>query len=74
MLWEEETKKEDYVVPENVVDLSFKIECKQLPVSHASELYQALHELLPWLPEEPAAGHTPDPRRHFRQWLGAPGG
>jgi CRISPR-associated protein Cas6 len=56
MLWEEETKKEDYVVPENVVDLSFKIECKQLPVSHASELYQALHELLPWLPEEPAVG------------------
>lgn len=56
MLWEDEPKKEEYVVPENVVDLSFKIECKQLPVSHASELYQALHDLLPWLGEEPAVG------------------
>ena len=56
MLWEDEAKKEEYVVPENVVDLSFKIDCKQLPVTHAIELYQALHGLLPWLADEPALG------------------
>lgn len=55
MLWEDEAKKEEYVVPENVLDLSFKIDCKHLPVSHATELFQALHNLLPWLTEEPQA-------------------
>lgn len=53
MLWEDEEKKTDYVVPDNVVDLSFKISCKQLPTTHAWELSQALYELLPWLAEEP---------------------
>ncbi len=56
MLWEDEPKKEEYVVPENVVDLSFKIDCRQLPVTHASELYQALHAILPWLSDEPGLG------------------
>lgn len=53
MLWEDEEKKSDYVVPDNVVDLSFRISCKQLPTTHAWELSQALYELLPWLAEEP---------------------
>jgi CRISPR-associated protein Cas6 len=56
MLWEDEAKKEEFVVPQNMVDLVFKIDCRQLPVTHASELYQALHSALPWLPEEPAVG------------------
>lgn len=55
MLWDDDEKKIDFVVPDNVVDLSFKINCKQLPTVHAWELSQALHELLPWLEEEPEA-------------------
>lgn len=56
MLWEDNDKKPDYVVPDNVVDLAFKISCKQLPTMHAWELSQAMYEILPWLVDEPEVG------------------
>lgn len=56
MLWEDENKATEFVPAEKVVDLSFKINCKQLPTMHAWELSQALYEILPWLVEEPEAG------------------
>ena len=56
MLWDEEEKKVDFVLPDNVVDLSFKISCKQLPTTHAWELSQALYQLMPWLSDEPEVG------------------
>ena len=56
MLWDDEEKKSDFVMPDNVVDLSFKISCKQLPTMHAWELSQAMYEILPWLIEEPEVG------------------
>ncbi|MGB5395567.1 MAG: type I-MYXAN CRISPR-associated protein Cas6/Cmx6 [Gammaproteobacteria bacterium] len=56
MLWQDEQKKSDYVVPDNVVDRAFKIDCKQVPTSHAQELSSALHALLPWLKDEPELG------------------
>ena len=56
MLWEDEDKTVECVQPDNVVDLSFKINCQQLPTMHAWELSQALYELLPWLSDEPEAG------------------
>ncbi|MGB5603904.1 MAG: type I-MYXAN CRISPR-associated protein Cas6/Cmx6 [Gammaproteobacteria bacterium] len=57
MLWEESDKqlKQD-LVPDDVVDLSFKIRCKQIPTTHAYELAQALYKLLPWLEGEPEIG------------------
>ena len=39
-------------MPDNVVDLSFKISCKQLPTMHAWELSQAMYEIFPWLVDE----------------------
>ena len=56
MLWDEEEKEVEFELPDNVVDLSFKISCKQLPTTHAWELSQALYEILPWLSEEPEVG------------------
>ena len=56
MFWEDEEKKPDFVMPDNVVDLSFKISCKQLPTMHAWELSQAMYEILPWLVDEPEIG------------------
>ena len=56
MLWEDDEKKPDFVMPDNVVDLSFKISCKQLPTMHAWELSQAMYEILPWLVDEPEVG------------------
>lgn len=55
MLWDDNEKKADYVVPDNVVDLFYRIDCKQIPTMHAWELSQALLEVLPWLADEPEA-------------------
>ena len=55
MFWEEENKAE-FVVPENYVDLIYKIKCKQIPTTHAYELSQALYSALPWLKDEPNVG------------------
>ena len=59
MYWQDETKDERYVVPDDVVDLVFQIECRALPVDHAWALSQAVCAALPWLALEPAAGVHP---------------
>ena len=56
MLWEEDKEPAEFVTPDNVVDLSFKIECKQVPTTHAWALQQALYAALPWLSDEPEVG------------------
>jgi CRISPR-associated protein Cas6 len=55
MLWDENEKQTEYVVPDNMVDLFYKIDCKQVPTMHAWELSQALFGVLPWLADEPEA-------------------
>jgi CRISPR-associated protein Cas6 len=53
MYWQEE--QADTPAPgEDIVDLSFRIECRTLPLDHASALSRALLRELPWLAEEPA--------------------
>jgi CRISPR-associated protein Cas6 len=54
--WQDEEDEEQFVVPDNVVDLIFKIKCPTLPVDHAWSLSDAIHGELPWFPEEPQAG------------------
>lgn len=56
MFWQEDDKKDDITTSEKVVDLSYKIDCKQIPTRHAWELSQALYEVLPWIADEPEAG------------------
>ena len=56
MFWQEDDKKNDVSTSDKVVDLSYKIDCKQIPTSHAWDLSQALYEMLPWLKDEPEAG------------------
>ena len=57
MYWQEkENKKQEYVVPDNVVDVSFKVQCKQLPLDHAYILSQTIQNELPWITDEPQAG------------------
>jgi CRISPR-associated protein Cas6 len=55
--WQEE--KDDaspYSVPEDIVDLSFRVSCQTLPLDHAHALSRALLEALPWLRDEAGAG------------------
>ena len=56
MLWQEDKKKEPFVVPDTVADLSFKVSCKQVPLDHAQELSEAILDILPWMADEPEAG------------------
>lgn len=56
MYWQEEQEEEQFIVPDDVIDLSFGIKCRTLPVDHAAALARAVTEKLPWLNEEPEAG------------------
>ena len=52
MHWQvEEDDVTQFVVPENVVDLLFSIDCKVLPVDHAHALSAAVQQALPWFAE-----------------------
>ncbi len=57
MYWQDqEDKKLSFVVPDDILDLSFKVQCKQLPLDHAYALSQTILQELPWIADEPQAG------------------
>ncbi len=56
MYWQEQKQADNLVVPDDIVDVSFVIECKALPVDHAHSLSQAIQQELPWLPQTKNAG------------------
>lgn len=56
MLWQDNNSATDYVVPDDIVDLSFRIECRELPIDHAWTLSAAIQSALPWFNSEPDAG------------------
>jgi CRISPR-associated protein Cas6 len=55
MFWNDDKQTREYVVPDDVVDLNFKINCTHLPLDHAYALHTAIKEVLPWLEDEPEA-------------------
>lgn len=57
MYWEEETSEESFSIPEEVIDLQFKVICSSLPVDHAWPLVQAIDKVLPWFSETQAGLH-----------------
>ena len=57
MFWSEDTEKKDvFIVPDDVMDVVFSIQCKTLPIEHAHALSAAMHSALPWLGDEEHAG------------------
>ncbi|MFN2308347.1 MAG: type I-MYXAN CRISPR-associated protein Cas6/Cmx6 [Gammaproteobacteria bacterium] len=57
MFWNEDGAQDTaYKVPDDIIDLSFVIECKCLPLDHAHALSTGLQAALPWLGTEAAAG------------------
>jgi CRISPR-associated protein Cas6 len=56
MFWQEDDKKDDISTSEKVVDLHYRIDCKQIPTCHAWELSQALYQALPWIKDEAEVG------------------
>jgi CRISPR-associated protein Cas6 len=57
VFWKEDSgSKKEYVVPDDVVDISYKLDCKTLPIDHAHSLSSAIQEALPWFEKESQAG------------------
>lgn len=57
MYWQDTGNSQNkFVVPDDIVDLSFKVQCKQLPLDHAYALSTAIQQKLPWFKDEPQAG------------------
>ncbi len=56
MYWQEKESRHTYQVPDDIVDLAFRIECPRLPLEHAYALSSALCDALPWLEDEQRAG------------------
>lgn len=53
MFWNENNERKEYVVPDDVVDINFKINCSHLPLDHAHILSQAVLHVLPWAEQDP---------------------
>lgn len=59
MFWQEDNSEKAFQVPDDIVDILFDIDCRQLPVDHAYALFAALQGALPWFGNEPGLGlHT----------------
>ncbi|MFZ1345202.1 type I-MYXAN CRISPR-associated protein Cas6/Cmx6 [Thiothrix eikelboomii] len=71
MFWQEdEDKTLPYQASDEVLDLSFALHCKQLPIDHAWDLSVAVRAALPWLDTEPLAGvHTIHVAESGNGWL-----
>ena len=75
MLWQEKTDDSSLIVPDDIVDLSFDIDCTQLPMDHAWHLFRALDQALPWLQEEPSVAiHSIFGAASGNGWVRPPGG
>ncbi len=59
MLWQDKKDSGRYIVPDDVVDLTFQIKCTELPVDHAWALANEIKSILPWFEDEPCAAVQP---------------
>lgn len=59
MYWNEDKKREKYQIPDDIIDLSYVVKCKCLPLEHMQELYDSLSTALPQLKDDKFAGIHP---------------
>lgn len=56
MFWQEDDKPKSYQVPDDIVDLMFDIQCRELPVDHQYALSRALMDRLPEIEQDDRFG------------------
>lgn len=56
MLWQEEEPQKEAAIHQNIVDITFEMNCRCLPTDHAYILSQAIQQALPWFEQEAQAG------------------
>lgn len=59
MYWNEDKKREKYQIPDDVIDLSYVVKCKCLPLEHMQPLYESLSGVLPQIKDDKFAGIHP---------------
>ena len=59
MYWNEDKKREKYQIPDDVIDLSYVVKCKCLPLEHMQPLYESLSSVLPQIKDDKFAGIHP---------------
>ena len=57
MYWNEDSQNsQEYAVPDDIVDVNFRIQCTHLPLDHAYDLSTAILDALPWAKDEELFG------------------
>ena len=57
MYWTEEKEtKDEFVIPENVIDVVFSVKGKSIPLDNAHALSFAIEQVLPWVVEDQRIG------------------
>jgi CRISPR-associated protein Cas6 len=56
MFWQDDDKPKAFEIPDDIVDLVFDIQCRELPVDHAHDLALALKAHLPELEQDDRLG------------------
>ena len=56
MFWQEDDKPRTFSVPDDIVDLVFDIQCRELPVDHAHDLADAIKAHLPAIEDDTRLG------------------
>jgi CRISPR-associated protein Cas6 len=57
MFWNDDKDKQPgFAIPDDVVDLAYRIGCPTIPLDHAHSLSSALLKALPWLADDETAG------------------
>ena len=70
MYWQETKETDRYIIPDDIVDVVYNIQCRCLPVDHAYALSQAVGQALPWFMEEEQAGlHTIHVAESGNSWM-----
>ena len=64
MYWQEDKTPDQIEVPDDIIDLSFRIDCPLIPVDHSLMIYEALSPHLPWMRDTRGAGILPLPILH----------
>ncbi len=56
MFWQEDDRPTGFQIPDDIIDLVFDIQCRELPVDHQHELSQALIRHIPELEQDERFG------------------
>ncbi|RTZ62548.1 MAG: type I-MYXAN CRISPR-associated protein Cas6/Cmx6 [Gammaproteobacteria bacterium] len=64
MYWQEDKIPDQVDVPDDIIDLSFRIDCPVIPVDHSLMIFKAFSKHISWIRDAQGAGILPLPILH----------